>query len=146
MIDLSAAARTRDNGPPMELEIRKIKEVLAPFSPAVAYLFGSQARERSRPDSDVDIAFVPGRQCDPFDVFEAAQRLAAAIGRSVDLVDLSRASAVMKAEVLRTGRRLFVHDERGTQEFEMYALSDYARTNEERRIVLERFEAKHRAK
>jgi hypothetical protein len=41
-------------------------------------------------------------------VFLAAQELAAAFGRDVDLVDLSRASAVLKAEVLRSGQRLFV--------------------------------------
>ncbi len=123
----------------MEPAPEKLAPILAPFAPVVVYVFGSQAAGRSRPDSDVDIGFVPAAPCDPYAVFLAAQELAGVLGCDVDLVDLSRASAVMKAEVLRGGRRLFVGDAHRADEFEMYALSDYARTNEERREVLARY-------
>lgn len=120
----------------MRITTDSIKAVLAPFRPAVVYVFGSQATGDARPDSDLDLGFVPGTPCDAYAVFLAAQELARVAGCDVDLIDLSRATAVMKAEVLRSGRRLLVDDIRRTAEFEMYALSDYARTNEERSEVL----------
>jgi predicted nucleotidyltransferase len=123
----------------MNVSTEIIRSALEKFRPAVVYLFGSVANDRARPESDLDIAFLPTSRCEPYDVFETAQELAGQVGREVDLVDLSRASAVMKAQVLKTGRRLFVNDEHRTAEFEMYALSDYARANEERREVLAAF-------
>ena len=120
----------------MKLDTDKIKQMLAPFAPAVVYVFGSTVTGRQRADSDVDVAFLPARECDPYEVFQAAQQLASMLGREVDLIDLRRASAVMKAQVIGTGQRIFVSDQRLTAEFEMYALSDYARANEERREVL----------
>jgi len=124
---------------PRSIDAAAVLPQLAAFSPAAVYLFGSAASERMRAESDIDLAFIPTVVCDPFAVFEAAQRLADDLGREVDLVDLSRASAVMRAMVVQTGRVLHVGDLRRHQEFEMYALSDYARANEERREVLEAY-------
>ncbi|MFM8804537.1 MAG: type VII toxin-antitoxin system MntA family adenylyltransferase antitoxin, partial [Planctomycetia bacterium] len=76
---------------------------LAEFEPAVVYLFGSAVRNELGPSSDIDIAFLPDRPCDPVAVYDAAQRLAGDLGRDVDLVDLSRASAVFRAQVVGTG-------------------------------------------
>jgi predicted nucleotidyltransferase len=123
----------------MQIAVEKLTPILAPFAPVAVYVFGSRASGQARPDSDIDIAFVPSAPCDPYAVFLAAQELAAAFDCDVDLIDLSRASAVMKAEVLRGGQRLFVGDARRADEFEMYALSDYARANEERRDVLAQY-------
>ena len=109
---------------------------LAEFEPTVVYLFGSAARGGLTPSSDVDIAFLPGRPCDPVAVYDAAGRLAGDLGRDVDLVDLSMASAVFRAQVFGTGVAVHVGDHRKRAEFEMYGLSDYARANEERREVL----------
>jgi predicted nucleotidyltransferase len=121
------------------LDVQTIERALAGFEPAAVYVFGSAAKGQMRADSDVDIAFVPARPCDPYAVFQAAQELAGLVGREVDLVDLSRASAVMRAQVVDSGIRMIVNNERRTAEFEMYALSDYARANEERREVLKKF-------
>lgn len=70
------------------------------------YRFGSIERGTTRPDSDVD------------------------------LVDLRSASTVMRMQVLSTGTCLTTEDDRARREFEMYAYSDYARLNEERREIL----------
>ena len=117
----------------------RVLECLAPFRPVVTYLFGSQAEGRGRPDSDVDLAFLPPHGCSPgaLEVFTAAQRLAEILNRDVDLVDLAAASTVMRKEVVRTGKILHESDHRARQEFEMYTFSDYARLNTERRTVLE---------
>lgn len=114
-----------------------VRELRA-FDPAVVYRFGSTATGRARSDSDVDVAFFARPSPDPYDVFIAAQRIAAAIGRDVDLVDLGRGGDVMKAQVIGTGRRIFVGDEYAKDVFEMLALSGYARLNEERREILAR--------
>lgn len=113
---------------------------LAPFRPVVVYVFGSVARGRARPDSDVDIAFLAAAPPDPVRVFDVAQDIAGEIGREVDLVDLHRASAVLKAQVVGKGTRVLVSDQTAAGRFEMYALSDYARANEERREPLRAFE------
>ena len=70
------------------------------------YRFGSQAKGTARPDSDVD------------------------------LVDLRTASTVMRMQVLSTGVCLDAPVEPARREFEMYAYSDYARLNEERREIV----------
>lgn len=118
---------------------------LAEFEPAVVYLFGSAGRNELGPSSDIDIAFLPDRPCDPVAVYDAAQRLAGDLRRDVDLVDLSRASAVFRAQVVGTGTALHVPDPRRRNEFEMHVLSDYARANEERREVLEAYRVIHHA-
>jgi predicted nucleotidyltransferase len=123
----------------VKINPEEIERLLRRFTPAVAYLFGSTVSGRTRSDSDVDIAFLPSAQCDPYEVFLAAQEIASALGRDVDLVDLSRASAVMRAQVVGAGARLFTRDAGLAAEFEMYALSDYARANEERREALALF-------
>ncbi|MCC6811620.1 MAG: nucleotidyltransferase domain-containing protein [Deltaproteobacteria bacterium] len=74
----------------------------------LVYLFGSQAKDRARADSDVD------------------------------LVDLARASTVMKKEIVAGGRTLYEQSPATRHAFEGQVLSAYARLNEERRPILER--------
>jgi hypothetical protein len=59
----------------------------------------------------------------------------------VDLVDLRTASTVMRMQVLSAGICLDSLDDTARREFEMYAYSDYARLNEERRDILKRVSA-----
>lgn len=73
--------------------------------------------------------------------FELAQELATQLHRDVDLLDLRTASTVMRMQVISTGEYLASTDEAARREFEMYAYSDYARLNEERRNILKRISA-----
>ncbi len=105
------------------------------------YHFGSSVDARTtRKDSDIDLAFLGERHrpATPLEVFDAAQTIAREIGREVDLIDLRRVGDVMKVQVLSGGRRIFTAPGKTTEvdEFEMYAYSDYARLNEERREIL----------
>jgi predicted nucleotidyltransferase len=109
------------------------------------YLFGSEAEERARPDSDIDLAFLADVVLAPEVVFDTAQALASVLRRDVDLVDLATASTVLRAQVIGNGRMLHQSDLRRVAEFEMYALSDYARLNEERKPVLDAFLERYRA-
>lgn len=125
---------------------RVVCEALYPgSSPEVVavYVFGSSARGESRRESDLDIAFLSQRSIDPARVFDAAQAVATKLGRDVDLVDLSRASTVMRVQVIGTGRVIYVGDRYRTDLFEMYALSDYARLQEERAESVRAFTARY---
>jgi predicted nucleotidyltransferase len=113
-----------------------IVRALAPFAPAVIYVFGSHGTPESHPGSDIDIAFLPTSQAGSFQIFQIANNLSGEFGIEVDLIDLSRASTVFRKEVIRTGEAVHVRDKSAMREFEMLALSDYARLNEERREVL----------
>lgn len=63
--------------------------------------------------------------------------IACQLDRSVDLIDLKRASTVMAKEVLRTGTPLSITNPSSQQDFEMRVLADYARLNEERQPILQ---------
>ena len=71
-----------------------------------AWLFGSAASGRLRPDSDIDVAV---RVADPLDAW-ARYELIADLGsrwkRDVDLLDFRRLSPLMQVQVLQ-GRKLF---------------------------------------
>jgi predicted nucleotidyltransferase len=100
------------------------------------YNFGSRAQGTARPDSDVDLAVLTSVPLSDVRRFTLAQELAVQLHCDVDLVDLRRASTVMRMQVLSTGACLVAVDERARQEFEMYAYADYARLNEERREIV----------
>jgi predicted nucleotidyltransferase len=117
-------------------QTRAVLLELERFAPIVVYVFGSAAQGRERADSDIDLAFLAAQACPPYDVFMASQRIATIVGRDVDLIDLNRVGDVMKVQVLGGGRRILVADPLAADTFEMLALSDYARLNEERRAVL----------
>jgi len=102
------------------------------------YRFGSQAKGTARPGSDVDLAVLARDPLPAMRRFELAQELAIQLHRDVDLVDLRSASTVMRMQVISTGTCLDAPDEPARREFEMYAYSDYARLNEERRDILKR--------
>jgi len=100
------------------------------------YRFGSMGKGTARPGSDIDLAVLARDQIPNLRRFELAQELATQLHRDVDLVDLRTASTVMRMQVISTGECLDATDEPARREFEMYAYSDYARLNEERREIV----------
>lgn len=90
-----------------------------------AWLFGSAARGRARPTSDLDIAVVHPAPLQASDRLDAAAHLAEALGRDVDLLDFARLSPVMQVQVLATGRCLFTDDPVADLGAAARALRDY---------------------
>ncbi|MDF0676833.1 MAG: nucleotidyltransferase domain-containing protein [Nitrospira sp.] len=100
------------------------------------YRFGSQAKGRARPESDVDLAVLARDPIPALRRFELAQELATQLHRDVDLVDLRSASTVMRMQVISTGVCLYKVSDQLQGEFEDLVYSAYARLNEERRGIL----------
>ncbi len=117
-------------------QCESIVRALASFNPAVIYLFGSFGGPAQHPHSDIDLAFLPTTSVTPLACFHLASELADKLGHTVDLVDLTQASTVLAKEIFRTGTPLAIDYPAIHQQFEMLALADYARLNEERQAVL----------
>ena len=110
---------------------------------AAAYLLGSAAEGRLRPDSDVDIAVLP-RSPNSLQLAERltlAAELSRFVGREVDLGVLTTRNLVYAKEAVTRGRRIFDRDHSTTATFEMYAMSMYASLQEARREVLRAYAA-----
>lgn len=87
----------------MEHLLRVLEEVLADERVALAYLFGSGARGMLRPDSDLDVAFVPTRPLSLGEELALQGELARRTGRDVDLVRLDHADPLVRWQVARDG-------------------------------------------
>lgn len=100
------------------------------------YRFGSWGTEAETPDSDIDIAILTDHGLAPVRRWELAQTLASLARRDVDLVDLLRASTVLRMQVVAHGELLYSNGSTDVEQFENTVFSSYARLNEERRAIL----------
>jgi predicted nucleotidyltransferase len=104
------------------MEPTGLDAVLAAHDVTVAYLFGSRAEGRARPDSDHDVAVLFGRDDLPLDATERlAADLAAVLGTRVDVVDLARAGLELRGRVAEAGRLLYSADDAVRVRFEVDA-------------------------
>ncbi len=114
-----------------ELE-RRLRAVLTRREEVLeAYVFGSQARRRAGPLSDIDVAVYVERDAPVTDAPwgyrpQLISELCAALGRSdVDVVVLNEAPPLLYHRVLRDGLRLLARDLAATTTREAQALSRY---------------------
>jgi len=124
-----------------EDQLNLIKEFLVKqVEPYLIILFGSAASGKLRPDSDLDLAFLSDLKFDAYDIFLYANRLADSLGRDIDLIDLGKASTVLKAQIIGKGKVIFNGDNLRRMVFAMNALKEYAVLNEERQCILDRYQ------
>lgn len=85
----------------------KVQQVLAAH-PAItlAYVSGSVAGGRARPDSDVNVAVQASQPPDLAMRMQLVEELALATGRPVDLIDLSAAAEPLLGQILKHGERI----------------------------------------
>ena len=124
-----------ENGRDDDLIIETLRGALPDV--VAIYRFGSTATGQAVRDSDVDIAVLPAAPIESSFRWDLQERLAMALHRPVDLVDLLKASTVMRMQVLESAILLFEHDPAARLRFETAACSGYARLNEERRAILD---------
>ena len=90
------------------------------------YAFGSQVDGRARADSDLDLAVLGAAPLAPAARIEAQRELSVILGIDVDLVDLHKAGAVLRMEVVTRGRLLFRSAADSVLDFEARVLGEYA--------------------
>ncbi|GKS64089.1 hypothetical protein YTPLAS72_13930 [Nitrospira sp.] len=89
----------------------KIESVMSRYpSVALAILFGAMAKNRTRNDSDLDIAVATTTPLTAETHIAIIEDLALAVGRTVDLIDLDRTHNPLLREILTKGRRVLCHD------------------------------------
>lgn len=86
---------------------RAIQQALAPFEELEqVVLFGSLAKGRARPDSDLDIAVESRHPLTSEQKMAMIEALALACSRPVDLVDLRTAGQPLLTQIITSGVRL----------------------------------------
>jgi predicted nucleotidyltransferase len=108
------------------------------FSPKFIYLFGSFARGEGREDSDIDLAIYTEEIISPYELFVAANNLSFEVKRDVQIVHLKDVSTVFAAQIVGNKEILYCEDENLMINYDIRALKEYAKLNEERQIILDR--------
>lgn len=101
------------------------RDALRAAGVVVAYLFGSRANGRPRPDSDLDVAVLFDRPTGLLERETLAGRLQAALEREVDLTVLDDAPLVIRGRVVQEGRPIYSSDEPRRVSFEVLTRSMY---------------------
>jgi predicted nucleotidyltransferase len=115
--------RFRELPPDIEEALERLTPLFEGEGVLLAYLFGSLGRGDT--GQDVDLALLT-RDTPPFRLRDA---ITSHLGtQRVDLVDLRRASPVLRFEIIRTGRSLYVADVETQERFEMATLRLYRDT------------------
>ena len=95
----------------------------------LAYLFGSHAKSRITPTSDVDIAVLLGNKIDPkayFDIqLELSDHLSSYLNKEVEVVILNRADPRLSYQVIKYGKIVFEKDRNMKADFERKSLNIY---------------------
>lgn len=105
------------------------------------YLFGSFARGEGREDSDIDIAIYSNEIISDYDLFIMASNLSFEVHRDVQIINFKKASTVFKAQIIGNYELLYEKDEVFRSNFEIRALKEYCKLNEEREEILNRIES-----
>lgn len=108
---------------------------------AAIYRFGSSAAGTATSASDIDLAVLPEAPLAARLRVDIQERLAEALRRPVDLVDLRSVGPVLAIQVVTQGLLLYDANPDVRGAFEDSTYSAYARLNEERRGILERIAA-----
>jgi len=89
------------------------------------YIFGSYTQGGFNENSDLDIAFLAKKRVDSLKRFKLANKIANAVGKEVDLIDLTIDDIVLKYEIIAKGERIYQKDINEILLFESAVFMEY---------------------
>lgn len=132
----------------MKLDLSKIKNVFFKHNVELAYLFGSQARKKITPLSDVDLAVLFNVQVPPQEYGNLQARIISELmlilkRSDIDVVVLNNTTPLMKFLVINQGEIVFCSNNQARVKFEVEARREYFETEPIRRIQNEAFKKRY---
>lgn len=119
---------------------KNLEKILKKEGVVLAYLFGSAAREKMGPLSDIDIAVLFSDKVKKDDYFDKALHLATEIGRlfkinRVDIINLKTTrSPLLRHEAVFSGRLIFAKDKETQFQIESQIMKEYEDTKHLREV------------
>ena len=115
---------------------RQLNQLIKKYHLDLLYLFGSQAKNTARADSDFDIGYIPTDKFQNRDEPNLIADLNTIFRQQIDLCNLQTASPLLKMQVVKTG--IFLAGQRKAQiNFQVKAISSYLDTAFLRRLTYE---------
>lgn len=100
------------------------------------YLFGSFGSAFENKSSDIDIAILLTKKIKRTSLWEISQKIASAVNREIDLIDLLQANTVLQKQIITSGKLLYCKDKTKCAKFETTVLSSYLDLNGFRKDIL----------
>jgi predicted nucleotidyltransferase len=109
-----------------ELEVQLRAVLAGRHDVRFAILFGSSVARTPDAARDVDVAVSLDASLSLMDLGALAVQLEAAVGKSVDVVDVDEATTLLRWEIVRLGRTLVARDEDALLDFRARVPLEYA--------------------
>lgn len=135
------------NGLTVKRDAASVDKLRSALEPAIAtlttkiqaiYLHGSWGTRWARRESDIDLAILAETRLSFEERSAISREVYAILGgeNEIDVAELFHADCVFSARVVTEGERILVYNRDAAERFEMMALANYARLNEERTGIL----------
>lgn len=103
-----------------------LEKFIKNYNIKLMYVFGSYAKEKNNRNSDLDIAILLNCDYNPFDKLYLLGDLTDILKRDdIDLVILNSSSSVLKYQVIKHGKAVFMESEDIRVDFEVGVLKEY---------------------
>lgn len=114
----------------LEKEQQKLNSIFKENQVALAYLFGSAAKEKEGPLSDIDFGILFSDKVKEDNYLDKRLKIASAISsvlkdKKVDVLCLNEASILLRHRVVFQGTPIFVLDQDLKRKFELEVLQQY---------------------
>jgi len=109
---------------------KKLEKIFKKEGVVLAYLFGSAAKERMGPSSDIDVAVLFSKKVKRGDYFDKRLKLASKIDEALkayktEVICLNEVPPLLKHQAVFFGIPIFISDSRTKQDFEFRVLQEY---------------------
>jgi predicted nucleotidyltransferase len=122
---------------PNSIDLEPLLQAIRAQLPGVVgvWLFGSVSRGQAGPGSDIDLAVLADAPIDGVVLFDLGLELGVIANRDVDLIDLRRASTVLRKEVVSGGRLAWTADAAACEAFAGDSMALYVALKDEQALA-----------